>query len=388
MTQPLNLSKPLAPPKLSTMPVSPNQAQFISGLAQTTKLNPTVLAAWLRNEEPETNQNTDPAGHGRFNFLNVGITDSQPYGAASTYWNTTPQAAGAATGNWLLGRLAIPGFGKSAASIQTLGSVAGETPAQQIAAIQHSGWASGGETALPGLYSQFSGQRLPAATVSPTPTRVAPVAPTAAVASQPTVAAPNPFLQSSLDSAQAATQRAFDALGHISGHALTAAPALDLSSLTQSSTPSLTPEHSGVTVPLRGPDAAKPLKGLDPQAQKAIAIAKQYLNVPYLFGGSDPTKGGVDCSGLLQYVWGKNGVKLPRTAAEQAQAGTPVPLNKLQPADGLYFKTEGDAAGITHAAMYIGNGLILEAPHTGESVKIAPLAGYYQQHLVVARRFA
>jgi cell wall-associated NlpC family hydrolase len=195
-------------------------------------------------------------------------------------------------------------------------------------------------------------------------------------------------LQTSFDTQRQANQRSLDALGKLSGHQVQAADGPDLTSLIQQAQ---TSEASGAT-------QAKPqhvhvdLKGETPThlgtvAQKAIELSKHFLGSAYVYGGASP-KTGFDCSGLLQYVWAQNGVKIPRTAAEQYHAGKPVAPNALQPGDALYFQTEGANGGVTHAAMYLGDGQLIESPHTGDVVKIAPLAGYYQQHLVGARRFA
>jgi cell wall-associated NlpC family hydrolase len=195
-------------------------------------------------------------------------------------------------------------------------------------------------------------------------------------------------LQTSFDTQRQANQRSLDALGKLSGHQVQAAAGPDLTSLIQQAQ---TSEASGAT-------QAKPqhvhvdLKGETPThlgsvAQKAIELSKHFLGSAYVYGGASP-KTGFDCSGLLQYVWAQNGVKIPRTAAEQYHAGKPVAPNALQPGDALYFQTEGVNGGVTHAAMYLGDGQLIESPHTGDVVKIAPLAGYYQQHLVGARRFA
>lgn len=375
------------------LPISPNQSKFLSGLAQTTRYDPTVLAAWLRNEEPMTNQNTDPAGHGRFNFLNVGITDSKPYGAASSYWNTTPQAAGVATGNWLLGKLSIPGFGKSSAGIQGLAKYAGANPQQQIRAIQQSGWASGGETALPGLYQQFSGQKLeiPTAPVSAPPARALAGTPSAAAA-LPAAAAPTPdygTLQLGLNSAAAAATRAQSALSAISGVERPAAPALDLSSLVAptGAAAGLTVAPAGPTktehiVPLHG--STPPPKGLSPQATKAVALAKQFIGTPYLWGGANP-KSGFDCSGLLQYVWAKNGVSIPHNAQAQYDTSQHVTLKQLRPGDAVFFR---DETGIHHVGMAIGGGQFIQAPHTGDHVKISSLSDpYYASQFAGGGRF-
>jgi cell wall-associated NlpC family hydrolase len=221
---------------------------------------------------------------------------------------------------------------------------------------------------------QFAGQSAAAAP----PTTLAGNGAAAAPTSNPASLAP---LQAGFDLAQQSNQRALSALGKISGQTAQAPQAPNLSALTTSSGAQLQPAAKTVSV---HPAAPTP-SGIDPQAAKAIALAKHYLGTKYVFGGASPSTG-FDCSGLLQYVWAQNGVKIPRTAAEQFHAGKPVNPAHLQAGDAVYFQTEGAKAGVTHAAMYIGNGQILEAPHTGDVVKIIPLAGYYP--IVGARRFA
>ena len=97
----------------------------------------------------------------------------------------------------------------------------------------------------------------------------------------------------------------------------------------------------------------------------------KYLGIPYVWGGASPS-GGFDCSGLVTYVYGKFGVDLLHGATLQARSGTPVPLSSMQPADLVFF---GDASFYSHVGIYIGNGRFIEAPHTGDVVKISRLAG-------------
>lgn len=106
----------------------------------------------------------------------------------------------------------------------------------------------------------------------------------------------------------------------------------------------------------------------DNKRQDALALAKKYLGTWYKYGGSDPSTG-FDCSGLVQYVWGKMGVHLPRVSSQQAFAGKHVPLSKLKVMDLVAFN-ESD---IGHIALWLGNGMILEAPHTGAQVRIRKL---------------
>jgi cell wall-associated NlpC family hydrolase len=105
-----------------------------------------------------------------------------------------------------------------------------------------------------------------------------------------------------------------------------------------------------------------------------IALIKEtmkYLGIPYVWAGATPS-GGFDCSGLVLYVYAKFGVSFPHGATMQAHMGTPVPFDKLEPADLVFF---GDPSFYHHVGIYIGNGLFIEAPHTGDVVKVSQLAG-------------
>ncbi len=113
-----------------------------------------------------------------------------------------------------------------------------------------------------------------------------------------------------------------------------------------------------------------------------INTAMNYLGVPYVWGGSTPS--GFDCSGFVQYVFKKNGVSLPRTAASQSGVGTSVSRSNLQPGDLVFFSNGG---GISHVGIYIGNGNMVHAPHTGDVVKVTSInSSYYISHYAGAKR--
>jgi len=97
---------------------------------------------------------------------------------------------------------------------------------------------------------------------------------------------------------------------------------------------------------------------------EVITSAKKYLGVPYVFGGT--TSAGLDCSALVQKAYGDLGISLPRIAADQAHAGTPVAnLAQARPGDILAF---GEPA--YHVALYLGNNMMIAAPEPGDHVKI------------------
>lgn len=102
-----------------------------------------------------------------------------------------------------------------------------------------------------------------------------------------------------------------------------------------------------------------------PNERAAIAVraALSRLGLPYVWGGTDPTKG-MDCSGLTQWAYSQAGLKIPRTAATQT-VGQKVDINDIQPGDLVIWSG--------HVAMYIGNGQMVEEPHTGDVCHVVPL---------------
>ncbi len=99
--------------------------------------------------------------------------------------------------------------------------------------------------------------------------------------------------------------------------------------------------------------------------QIVLDEAFSHLGVPYVWGGTTPS--GFDCSGLVQYVYAKAGVSLPRVAQEQYKVGVQVSFEDLEPGDLIYRSYPS-----YHIGIYIGNGQYIHAPRTGDVVKIAP----------------
>ena len=108
----------------------------------------------------------------------------------------------------------------------------------------------------------------------------------------------------------------------------------------------------------------------------AVREARRYLGVPYVWGGTTPS--GFDCSGLTSYAYAAVGINIPRTSRQQYRVGAYIPpdrLDLLQPGDLLFFGYGGAASRIHHVGMYIGGGLLIHAPQTGDVVRIASLTG-------------
>ncbi|MFE3645913.1 C40 family peptidase [Streptomyces sp. NPDC059169] len=118
-------------------------------------------------------------------------------------------------------------------------------------------------------------------------------------------------------------------------------------------------------------------KGTDPRARKAIVWAMHQLGTMYQWGGTctaphgpDPM-GRCDCSSLMQQAYAKAGIKLTRTTYTQVNEGKAVSQKALQPGDLIFSR--GTAARPEHVGMYLGEGLVIEAPRTGKPVRITPI---------------
>ena len=103
-------------------------------------------------------------------------------------------------------------------------------------------------------------------------------------------------------------------------------------------------------------------------ADTAIATAKSYLGVPYVWGGE--SYGGVDCSGLTMLAWGSAGVDLPHLSRAQYSYGTHVPIGSMEAGDLIFWSSNGTQSGIYHVAIYLGGGQMIEAPTFGVPVRI------------------
>ena len=132
-------------------------------------------------------------------------------------------------------------------------------------------------------------------------------------------------------------------------------------------------------------DTPSPSPEASTKGQLVVDTAKQYLGIPYVYGGSSPS--GFDCSGLVQYVFKQLGVSINRVAADQTAHGVPVTKAELMPGDVVFFHNTAKYSTINHVGIYVGDGNFIHAPQTGDVVKITTLdSGYYARTFVAARR--
>jgi len=105
------------------------------------------------------------------------------------------------------------------------------------------------------------------------------------------------------------------------------------------------------------------LSAYERRAQTAVDVALAQIGKPYRWGGSGPDS--FDCSGLTSYAWAAAGVSLPRTSGSQYGATTRISRSELRPGDLVFYHSP-----ISHVAIYIGDGRVVEAPNSGNNVRI------------------
>jgi cell wall-associated NlpC family hydrolase len=109
------------------------------------------------------------------------------------------------------------------------------------------------------------------------------------------------------------------------------------------------------------------------QVAVMLKAAISRLGMPYVWGAVGPTA--FDCSGLVKWSFARAGVAMPRVAADQARTGPFVPVRRLQPGDLLFYHTDPTAPRyISHVAIYLGHGWMIQAPKPGESVQVVRVA--------------
>jgi len=154
------------------------------------------------------------------------------------------------------------------------------------------------------------------------------------------------------DDAAGAAGAVLGAAGAVAGAALGNAPIATLGS-----------------APVAGPAAGT---GPSAAAEEAVAWALARLGTPYRWGGTGP--GGFDCSGLVQAAYAASGIALPRVAQAQYDAGPHLAADEpLEPGDLVFFGSSPTA--VDHVGMALGDGTMVDAPHTGAVVRVEPIWG-------------
>ena len=135
--------------------------------------------------------------------------------------------------------------------------------------------------------------------------------------------------------------------------------------------------------------AEKSLRDFGDKAKDTVSEITSYalslIGVDYRFGGNTPDQG-LDCSGLIRYVFQQaTGLSLPRSAREQARVGQSVSKDNLQPGDLVFFNTR--RFQFSHVGLYIGDNRFIHAPSSGGAVQVVNLDNaYWQKAFNGARR--
>lgn len=117
-----------------------------------------------------------------------------------------------------------------------------------------------------------------------------------------------------------------------------------------------------------------------------VATAESFIGVEYTWGGTSRPEG-VDCSGLVRAIYQLNGLSLPRSMADQYQAGTTVTRDRLQKGDLVFFSVS-PGQPISHVGIYVGENVFIHAPGKGKNVREESLDGrYFKERFSGARAY-
>ena len=105
-------------------------------------------------------------------------------------------------------------------------------------------------------------------------------------------------------------------------------------------------------------------------AAGAVAAAESRVGDPYVYGAAGP--GAFDCSGLVMWAYAQVGISLPHFSGAQYADTTHISMSQLEPGDLVFPADPGQ-----HVAMYVGGGMIVQAPYTGADVQIIPLSSFF-----------
>ena len=139
------------------------------------------------------------------------------------------------------------------------------------------------------------------------------------------------------------------------------------------------PAQASTAGPPSAAVSAAPAAAASPAAQVVVDTALAQRGKPYVWAAAGP--GSYDCSGLTQFAFAKAGIKLPHSSRAQSTMGQPVSRAALRPGDLVFFYSP-----VSHVGIYIGNGQMVNAPSSGDVVKVVKLD--YMPSFHSARRLA
>jgi hypothetical protein len=120
--------------------------------------------------------------------------------------------------------------------------------------------------------------------------------------------------------------------------------------------------------------------------EEILKTARQYIGVPYRWGGESPQTG-FDCSGLTMVVYRINGLDLPRSSGQQWKVGKPIKRRQLKKGDLVFFATSGGNR-VSHVGIYAGGNLFLHAPGKNRRIQTSSMSSkYYSRHYIGARSY-
>lgn len=141
-----------------------------------------------------------------------------------------------------------------------------------------------------------------------------------------------------------------------------------------------TPDHRRSMSPNKGSAGAHSATASHGSVEAAVKFALAQIGKPFVLGATGPNA--YDCSGLIQRSFRQAGISLPRVANDQYAATTPIGASQLRRGDLLFWSYDGNARGIHHGAIYLGDGTYVEAPRAGANVRIHKLTrGYWPSQM-------
>ena len=148
------------------------------------------------------------------------------------------------------------------------------------------------------------------------------------------------------------------------------------------------PSYTGLLPSVRRPDTryrANLCPTVVSLGMNITDIASTQIGLPYRSGGTSPATG-FDCSGFVQWVFAKQGVRVPRSTYELRSVGREVSKSSLLPGDILIFRSPRASSGL-HTGIYVGNNKFIHSPHTGSRIHIEDLDNsFYRRNYLTARR--